>query len=140
MQCLTPFPVRNKHKDINDQNLVINVPCGKCIPCRKRRASHWSFRIMEESKISSSACFLTLTYEEAPYTQNGFPTLVKKDYQNFLKRLRKLAPNKKLKYFACGEYGTQTQRPHYHAIIFNLPLSIINNPDWSWLGNFDSPF
>lgn len=28
---------------------------------------------------------------------------------------------RKIKYFACGEYGTKTQRPHYHAIIFNLP-------------------
>ena len=108
------------------------VPCGKCIPCLKRRSSHWSFRINEEAKHASSSCFLTLTYNQAPLSQNGLPTLIKKDYQNFFKRLRKLTPNlkgpKRLKYFACGEYGTKTQRPHYHAIAFNLPYNIINDP------------
>lgn len=26
-----------------------------------------------------------------------------------------------IKYYACGEYGGETHRPHYHAIIFNIP-------------------
>ncbi len=128
MQCITPLQVRNKSKDYKDQNLYSTVPCGKCVPCLKRRASHWSFRINEEAKHSSSAYFLTLTYEITPTSDNGYPTLYKKDFQNFLKRLRKLCPTNKLKYYACGEYGTQTQRPHYHAIILNLPKSIGHNP------------
>ena len=109
------------------------VPCGKCIPCLKRRSSHWSFRINQEAKAAKSSCFLTLTYDQVPLTQNGLPTLVKKDYQNFFKRLRKLAPAQKginrLKYFACGEYGTKSQRPHYHAIVMNIPQKVINNAD-----------
>lgn len=28
----------------------------------------------------------------------------------------------KLRYFACGEYGTKGDRPHYHIILFNVPL------------------
>ena len=107
---------------------MVNVPCGKCLACKKRRASHWSFRLNEEAKSSSSACFITLTYENAPISENGFRTLDKRDFQLFLKRLRKTCPTNKLKYYACGEYGTQTHRPHYHAIIFNLPKSIISNP------------
>ena len=128
MQCFTPFRVRNKSKDHNNQNLMVNVPCGKCLACKKRRASHWSFRLNEEAKTSSSACFITLTYENAPVSENGFRTLDKRDFQLFLKRLRKTCPTNKLKYYACGEYGTQTHRPHYHAIIFNLPKSLIQNP------------
>lgn len=128
MQCFTPFRVRNKSKDHNNQNLMVNVPCGKCLACKKRRASHWSFRLNEEAKSSSSACFITLTYENAPISENGFRTLDKRDFQLFLKRLRKTCPTNKLKYYACGEYGTQTHRPHYHAIIFNLPKSLISNP------------
>lgn len=128
MQCFTPFRVRNKSKDYNNQNLMVNVPCGKCLACKKRRASHWSFRLNEEAKSSSSACFITLTYENAPISENGFRTLDKRDFQLFLKRLRKTCPTNKLKYYACGEYGTQTHRPHYHAIIFNLPKSLISNP------------
>ena len=30
---------------------------------------------------------------------------------------------KKIRYFACGEYGDRTARPHYHAIVFGLSLS-----------------
>ncbi len=128
MQCYTPFRVRNKNKDINNQNLMIDVPCGKCLACKKRRASHWSFRLNEEAKTSSSACFLTLTYQTPPTTDNGFHTLKKRDFQLFLKRLRKKCPTNKLKYYACGEYGTKTYRPHYHAVLFNLPQSLINKP------------
>ena len=38
-----------------------------------------------------------------------------------MKRLRKHAKSTKIKYYACGEYGSKTERPHYHAIVFNLP-------------------
>lgn len=71
-------------------------------------------------KISSSAQMVTLTYETPPLSFNKLPTLNKKDYQDFMKRLRNGTDNK-LKYYACGEYGDETQRPHYHTIIFNTP-------------------
>lgn len=133
MQCQSPFLVKNKNLDVNNENLMTPVPCGKCIPCLKRRSSHWSFRILQESKTAKSSCFITLTYDQVPLSPNGLPTLLKRDYQTFFKRLRKLAPHKKgkkrLKYFACGEYGTKTARPHYHAIVFNLPQNLINNSD-----------
>ncbi len=128
MQCYTPFRVKNRHKDFNNQNLMLDVPCGKCLACKKRRASHWSFRLNEEAKASSSAAFLTLTYENVPISENGFHTLNKRDFQLFLKRLRKKCGTNKLKYYACGEYGTNTNRPHYHAVLFNLPKHIIAQP------------
>lgn len=132
MQCQSPFQVRNKFIDHKSDNyLYTPVPCGKCIPCLKRRSSHWSFRVEQEARKSKTSCFITLTYENPPLTFNGLKTLKKKDFQNFFKRLRKLCPAKKgknrLKYFACGEYGTQTMRPHYHAIVFNLPQEIIDS-------------
>jgi len=132
MQCFSPYMVKNKHTSLHGTNKVTPVPCGQCINCKKRRSRHWVFRLNEEAKISSSAAFLTLTYENAPISINGFPTLVKKDYQDFMKRLRLLAPTSKketrIKYYACGEYGSKTYRPHYHAILFNLPHNLINNP------------
>lgn len=45
-------------------------------------------------------------------------TLDKKDLQKYFKRLRKLE-KKKIKYYACGEYGGKRKRPHYHIILFN---------------------
>jgi hypothetical protein len=97
------------------------VPCGKCVLCLKRRQNAWAFRLSEEAKISTSAAFITLTYEEAPLSFNGHPTLDKTHYQKFMKRLRKTIKNSNIKYYACGEYGSLTERPHYHAIMFNLP-------------------
>jgi hypothetical protein len=98
----------------------IPVPCSKCPPCKKRRTSGWSFRLIKEGERSQSALFVTLTYntEVVPITKNGFMNLDKADVQKFMKRLRKLS-NEKLKYYVCGEYGTKRMRPHYHLIIFN---------------------
>lgn len=114
-KCITPFYVTDKFT--NDK---IPVPCSKCPPCKKRRTSGWSFRLVQEGKRSLSALFVTLTYntDSVPITNNGFMNLDKTDIQKFMKRLRKLS-NQKLKYYVCGEYGTQRMRPHYHLIIFN---------------------
>ncbi len=104
------------------------VPCGKCIKCLARRQNAWAFRLAQEAKQSTSAAFITFTYETPPLSQNKYATLKKKDYQNFVKRLRKkLSKNQNIKYYACGEYGTTTKRPHYHAIMFNLPHSWIQD-------------
>lgn len=51
-------------------------------------------------------------------------TLDKTDVQKFMKRLRKLSIEK-IKYYFVGEYGSQTMRPHYHAIIFNADIDHI---------------
>lgn len=101
----------------------VPVPCGRCPPCMKRRIDAWVFRLKQEDKVSKTSKFVTLTYDPAhvPISPNGFMTLCKRDFQLYMKRLRKLCPNEKLKYYVAGEYGTKTKRPHYHAIIFNVP-------------------
>lgn len=107
----------------------LTVDCGKCIDCRKKRAAAWTFRLMQQDKASVSSHFVTLTYddENLTYADDG-PTLVKYDLQRFFKRLRK-RQSRKLKYYACGEYGGVTQRPHYHAIIFD---STEDNIEAAW--------
>ena len=96
------------------------LPCGKCPPCKKRRTSGWSFRLVKEGERSISALFITLTYdtEYVPITKNGFMNLDLQDIQKFFKRLRKRT-HEKIKYYAVGEYGSQKKRPHYHIILFN---------------------
>lgn len=49
-------------------------------------------------------------------------SLNKKDLVNFNKRLRKKFPDSDIRFYASGEYGTRTLRPHYHVIYFNVPL------------------
>jgi len=63
-----------------------------------------------------------------PFTSTGKPNLSKTDVQLFMKRLRKKHTNT-LKYYVCGEYGTQTHRPHYHMILFNARQDLIQ-PAW----------
>lgn len=67
---------------------------------------------MDEAKLHTDNCFITLTYEKT----DG--ELHKDDLQKFLKRLRKRISPIKIRYFACGEYGSRGNRPHYHLILF----------------------
>lgn len=126
-ECMTPFTVTKKLT--NDK---LCVPCGRCPACYARRVSGWSFRLLQEQKQATSSHFITLTYDTQtlPLSPRGFNTLDKRDVQLFLKRLRKLHPRgSRLKYYAVGEYGGVTQRPHYHIILFNCTIELIL-PAW----------
>lgn len=63
--------------------------------------------------------FLTLTYNEQHIRADG--SLNGKDLQDWLKRVRKTLKSARLRFFGCGEYGSQTDRPHYHVVLFNAP-------------------
>lgn len=93
----------------------------------KRRTSGWSYRLVKEGERAQTAMFITLTYntDNVPITQKGYMNLNKKDIQKFMKRLRKLS-NEKIKYYACGEYGFEKMRPHYHIILFNGNPEMVN--------------
>lgn len=103
----------------------IPVPCGKCIGCRLDYSARWANRLMLEYASSNDAIFLTLTYNDdhVPWNRDhSYMTLKKKDVQDFLKRLRKKLYNSSkgdLRFYCCGEYGSTTNRPHYHLILFN---------------------
>lgn len=60
-------------------------------------------------------CFITLTYNDDKIPEGE--TLEYRDYQLFMKSLRKKLRTP-VRFFMCGEYGSQTRRPHYHAILF----------------------
>lgn len=65
-------------------------------------------------------CFITLTYSDENLVHGGqTPTLYPRDLQLFLKKLRKKF-GKGIRFFACGEYGDENNRPHYHACIFGM--------------------
>lgn len=111
MKCLAPITVNGRQFN-----------CGRCINCRVNYTSMWSLRLLYELSEYDGASFITLTYSDE--FRPG--ELRKKDLQDFWKRLRRnlsaelheFAP--KLRYYACGEYGSTTKREHYHAIVFGL--------------------
>lgn len=122
-------------------NKRVELPCGQCIGCRLQYSRMWADRCMMELNYHDSAYFLTLTYSDE-YLNDGrqdgctrryYPdpetgeaklslSLYKPDLQKFWKRLRKAFPDDHIRYYACGEYGDRTKRPHYHAIVYGLHL------------------
>lgn len=134
MQCIAPFRVtKNLDKNLYPEGL--EVPCGKCLACRVKKRQEWCVRLLHESNSWSNSIFITLTYDQLslPYNKNKnhyiraitgqgiYPTLKKKELQDFFKRLRKSIEPRQIKYFAVGEYG-ENERPHYHAIIYGMSL------------------
>ncbi len=95
--------------------LPMTVPCGQCTGCRLERSRQWAVRCMHEVSLHEESCFLTLTYSDEAMPENG--SLVKSDFQKFVKRMRKRFA---FRYFHCGEYGEETKRPHYHALLFGF--------------------
>lgn len=105
-------------------------PCGQCIACRINRRREWTNRIILEARLHTSNSFVTLTYSEdallntltqESYKSSALPSLKKKHLSDWLKRLRKAIAPQKIRFFACGEYGDESERPHYHAALFGFP-------------------
>lgn len=113
------------------RNLYQEVPCGSCDECYKQRSNQWYIRLHYEQLASITSYFITLTYATAPRSYNYLRTTIKKDLINYFKRLRKDEPL--LKYYAVSEYGEISQRPHYHAIVFNV--KDVNNIAKAWILN-----
>lgn len=96
----------------------IEIPCGQCIGCRIQRQQMWAFRCLAEASLHRHNWFATLTYSPENLPQYG--SLNHRDWQLFAKRVRRRLG--KFRYLMCGEYGEQTYRPHYHALIFGLDI------------------
>lgn len=131
MRCISPLLIKTPtRRDF--------VPCGKCNFCLQTKRIDWSFRLTQEHKRSMTAIFLTLTYEEINlplHAESKLPELSKRDLTLFTKRLRK--ENSKivewpLRYYSVGEYGTETVRPHYHSLMFNLHHSVAGKLHEIW--------
>lgn len=104
---------------------IINVPCGSCVGCRLDYSRQWADRLTMESLSfpKDEQYFVTLTYDDANLVFVGDrPTLCKGHLQKFMKDLRNSYRSDRLRFYACGEYGGQTLRPHYHLLLFGLHL------------------
>lgn len=115
MKCLYPISMKDKH------GYAVSVPCGQCIHCRLNHSRQWSIRITHEQlKYGDRSCFLTLTYDDEHLPADR--SVHKEHVQLFLKRFRKHLGQNKIRYFGCGEYGDTFGRPHYHIIVFGVPV------------------
>lgn len=93
------------------------IPCGRCIGCRLRYSQMWAIRCVHEASLWQRSCCVTLTYRDDSLP--SFGNLVYRDFQLFLKRLRKHFAPLTVRFFCGGEYGEKFGRPHFHALLFN---------------------
>lgn len=107
--------VFDKRKSLS--GIPLKLPCGKCIGCRHDYAGTWAVRCMHEKQMHLDSSFLTLTYDDDHLPEHG--SLRKRDLQLFMKRFRKYDRASGIRFYACGEYGGDSGRPHYHVLVFN---------------------
>lgn len=110
MKCINPRKLINPARTGFDDYYII-ASCGKCYACLANRRRSWLFRLKNEEMASNFSVFVTFTYND----DSCDGCLHKSHLQNFIKRLRH---SHKFTYYAIGEFGTTTFRPHYHAIFF----------------------
>lgn len=128
---------------------VIQLPCGKCNGCRIDYSKNWATRCVLESTLYERNYFVTLTYDDEHllsrcYRQNvevdhvtgevtdqfDSVSLNPDDLHRFMHDLRQLFDRKYgeqgIRFFACGEYGSKSKRPHFHLLLFNCNLRDLN--------------
>lgn len=109
------------------------VGCGQCLPCRINRRRVWVHRLMLESSLYKDNAFVTLSYSpenlprlSAPLASpmqgpDGRGNLVPAHLRNFLKRFRKVYEPNRIRFYGVGEYGDDSELPHFHLAVFNYP-------------------
>lgn len=112
MMCVTPY---------FHPRFKILCPCRKCLPCVINRKRTWTTRAIFELMAHNFSTFLTLTYDD----DHNTGSLSSRDLTLFWKKMRKKGC--KFRYFACGEYGEKSYRPHYHAIIYGEDSAIVEH-------------
>lgn len=131
------YPLTFNPKNAHPWKQPVVKSCGKCESCRRQHVTRIATACEQHMRLESASCYLTLTYDEEHLPENG--TLVKKHVDRFIDALRKwIAVNKddpkwnkayfgnhqgKFKRVVSGEYGSKTDRPHYHLFImgFDFP-------------------
>lgn len=101
--------------------------CGRCMPCRVNKKRNWTMRLELELFHHKEACVVTLTYNDLNLPDGG--QLEKTHAQLWLKSLRKVLAPSKIRFFLAGEYGTETKRPHFHAILFGVSALVAGGAD-----------
>lgn len=130
MSCYKPIRILNPTLEPTLRDKVfLEVPCGKCENCRKRKRNDYFVRLVAEYedviRCNGTAFFFTLTYnnDNLPFYED-IPCFSLDDIQKYLKRIRTYAfrkfniPLKTIKYFITSEVGDKYNRPHYHGILF----------------------
>lgn len=141
--CYRPVHIFNNTNSLRAiDSTSILAPCGDCEECRTIRACEYTFRIYNEMEYRSNQgynlFFVTLTYNDycLPHATvtNSYNKGVtiecfrRSDVIGFFKKIRKYLLKKygvvSISYVCASEYGSHTQRPHYHCML-GLPSTAV---------------
>lgn len=112
--CLYPIVVKNRSSKRSESSFTVG--CGHCVECLMKKSHEWAIRCMCEASLYRDNCFITLTYSDKYVPAGG--NLDKRALTLFMKRLRERISPHKIRYFACGEYGSKFGRLHFHILVF----------------------
>lgn len=118
-----------------EENLFIQIPCGKCYLCKRKRANSWRIRLIEELKTCPRVyhegkekyrcLFVTFTFAD-----EYLPKSDRRDfYAEYIRKWRDLwrkKYGKSPRYFMTTDKGSQFGRIHFHCLLFN-PYDYKNN-------------
>lgn len=141
MSCVTPYEIQ-----VRGEKQKVN--CGRCMNCRIKKQSELIFiankEVLQAYKEGKGCSFVTLTYSDefipfihlpthniyrglhnlATVRNEVYFTLYRKDVSDFIKRVRRSFEYHKMnvdfKTIYCGEFGSKTDRPHYHIVFIGL--------------------
>lgn len=74
--------------------------------------------MLHEASLHEANCFITTTYRPECLPPHG--SLRMDDFSAFIKRLRARVAPVRFRFQAKSEYGPNTFRPHYHALLFGF--------------------
>lgn len=103
--------------------------CGQCMPCRAKRRRLWTHRLMLEGLEARGSAFVTLTYRPENLPENM--SLVPLHLQNWLKRFREMISPRRVRFYAVGEYGDESERPHYHVALYGYDTCIYGRSQYT---------
>jgi len=96
----------------------ITLPCRSCWQCVEARKNDYVGRCLAEASTSSWSCAMLLTYADGPERERDLAhqVLYPLHLQKFIRSLRKRGHG--VRYFACGENGSEKGRAHFHVALF----------------------
>lgn len=125
--CLNPITIRNLRKF---QGLptpfgyYFQIPCGKCVDCLENKISMQLGRLLAHAQQFNGYCiFVTLTIDNDKIPVNIlYPGVEKSHLAPIIKAINNSNSRKgtNYSYFFTSEYGSETDRPHYHGLLYGF--------------------
>ena len=139
--CLYPKIVNNRKYVVNKKNkgnvpkvndkrvLKVPVGCGKCMECRRQKASQWRVRLTEDLRENKNGKFITLTFSDESLIEieKEIKGIVGYDRDNevcriairrFLERWRKKYGKSLRHWFVTELGGKNSERVHIHGLVW----------------------